>query len=118
MLVEVIEGVPVEIERIKRATADDDFDVWSGLGFLQVVLYLAIVGGCTHFQSGISSRAQRGWFISWALVGSIYGLELQSQTGEGMVIQIMQSMRMLCFGAASIGGVVAMIQQYLHLYQC
>ena len=118
VLVEAIEGLLVVPARIQRVMTDDDSDVWFGFGVLQVALYLAIVGGCTHFQSGISSRAQRGWFVSWALVGSIYGLELQSQTGEGMVIQIMQSMRMLCVGAASIGGVVAMIQQYLHLYQC
>ena len=112
----VMERVLVEMERIELVTRNDN--LWILLGVLQVALYLVIVGGCTHFQSGISSRAQRGWFVSWALVGSTYGLTFQSVTGEGMVIQIIQSMVILWFGAASIGGVVAMIQQYLHLYQC
>ena len=114
--VEVIQGV-LEMARTEGAEMDDDLAVWFGsLLFLQVALYLAIVGGCTHFQSGISSRAQRGWFVSWVLVGSTFGHVFQSLFGEGMVIG--QSISIFYFGVASIGGVVTMIQRYLHLYQC
>jgi hypothetical protein len=40
---------------------------------LSLVIYLSIVGGITRFRYGISTLAQRGWFISWAIMGVTFG---------------------------------------------
>jgi hypothetical protein len=66
-------------------------DKWlTRTGLLLCALYLAIVGALSRFDSGISTRAERGWFLSWAIVGSIYGLApSRIQTlgcGSGQVI--------------------------------
>jgi hypothetical protein len=91
---------------------------------LEVAVYLVIVGGITHFHPGISSRAQRGWFLSWALLGIIYGLGFinqlpPSEAGFTKVrVELVRIFAAMIIGAATIGGIVAMIQQYLHLFQC
>lgn len=88
---------------------------------LELAVYLAIVGGITRFRPGISSRAQRGWFVLWAVVGTIYGVTLRSGIlrDEDEDDKWFHSyVFSFCAGAAAIGGVVAMIQQYLHLFQC
>jgi hypothetical protein len=113
---------------------------------LQYVIYLAIVGGVTRFRSGISSRAQRGWFMSWALIGTIYGCFVGAAATyeEHAAKECTQEVRILkvprtkedgwrgapevtgffwwavscSCGAATIGGVIAMVQQYLHFVQC
>jgi hypothetical protein len=40
--------------------------------YVQLAVYLVIIGAITCFRSRISSHAQRGWFMSWPLIGIIY----------------------------------------------
>jgi hypothetical protein len=112
---------------------------------VQLAVYLVIIGAITRFRSGISSRAQRGWFMSWPLIGIIYGCVIGSLSYEEDVAnEYVQEVKIYrvsrahggiwhgspedsgwsawfigcVLGAATIGGVVAMVQQYLHLVQC
>jgi hypothetical protein len=110
-------------------------------GFVQLAIYLVIIGAITRFRSGISSRAQRGWFMSWALIGIIYGSLSYEEDVDDEYMQEVKIYRVsrahggiwhgspadsgwsawfigCVLGAATIGGVVAMVQQYLHLVQC
>lgn len=143
------------------------------VGIFEFFAYLAIVGGMTNFHPGISSRAQRGWFMSWALLGCIYGLfedfinvgekgapgdvvicqdtdlerketnrrriaedGIDSESDEDELLRELGCYKLYGIrelhaifkrycpqlilitgpGVATIGGVVAMIQQYLHLF--
>jgi hypothetical protein len=107
---------------------------------LQIYSFFGIVGGLTRFRPGISTRAQRGWFISWPLIGIIYGQfstskyeKITRQTVKIAAVPQENStwdgrhdafedeapwITVLVFGAATIGGVVAMVQQYVHLIEC
>jgi hypothetical protein len=107
---------------------------------LQFYAWLGIVAGLTRFHKGISTTAQRGWFISWPLLGIVYG---QYSAGKyydtsRQAVQIlanaegshhywngrhgskvvMPRLVLWSFGAATIGGVVAMVQQYLLFIEC
>ncbi|KAF8501888.1 hypothetical protein JB92DRAFT_3098970 [Gautieria morchelliformis] len=130
-----------------------DQQSWMLVGICEFAVYLAIVGGVTRFSSGISSRAQRGWFLSWALCGTIYGYIFNPQPSKeiadrgkelvadifkavnlitrtpssqhqlptpitGTLATIIQILYALPAWVPTVGGVVAMIQQYLHLIQC
>jgi hypothetical protein len=108
---------------------------------LQIYSFFGTVGGLTRFRQGISTRAQRGWFISWPLIGMIYGalasgasryedtsrqtvkiaaVPQENSTWDGLHedSNTAQLLGALVLGAATIGGVVAMVQQYLHLIEC
>jgi hypothetical protein len=127
---------------------------------VQVYLFIGILGGLTRFRPGISTRAQRGWFISWPLIGMIYGQYIASEyretsrqtvkiahvpqetsTWDGLhasseddmtslvrlafgaaithaIVQLLHIIFALALGAGTIGGVVAMAQQYLHFIEC
>jgi hypothetical protein len=104
----------------------------------QFYIWLGIVAGLTRFRSGISTTAQRGWFVSWPLLGVIYGQSTAGKyfdTSEQAVKILASPARGFCwngrrrnvvmprlvlwtFGAATIGGVVAMVQQYLLFIEC
>ena len=105
----------------------------------QFYAWLGIVAGLTRFRSGISTTAQRGWFISWPLLGIVYGqysagkyYDTSRQAvkilavpeeghfwdgGHGNKVG-MPRLVLWSFGAATIGGVVAMVQQYLLFIEC
>ena len=87
--------------------------------YFHLTIYLAIVGGKTRFRPGISSRAQRGWFVSWAVIGILYG-SVFSFSAMGGKLRSAQWLIALAFmfGAATVGGVVAMVQQYLQFVEC
>jgi uncharacterized membrane protein HdeD (DUF308 family) len=108
---------------------------------LNIVVYVGIVGGMTHFEQKESTVAQRGWFISWAILGSAYGcagylVKLSEETiknthsdkekAERQISSITSSSSrmitsmatILSFGAPAIGGLVALCQQYLADYTC
>jgi hypothetical protein len=58
-------------------------------GLLQFALYLAVVGGITRFRNGISTSEQRGWFMSWALLGTLYGfLPMMGQLDDDEGVKI------------------------------
>lgn len=63
----------IEAAPINWRSSDIKGDVMFMTGLLQFAIYLAVVGGVTRFRPGISSSAQRGWFMSWALCGTLYG---------------------------------------------
>ena len=108
--------------------------------YLQLAIYLAIIGGRTRFRAGISSRAQRGWFMSWAILGIVYGnmslFEDDDDDDDDDIwlafspagprpfkkITVYQKVLATVFpmmtGAATIGGVVAMVQQYTQFVEC
>jgi hypothetical protein len=94
--------------------------------FLYTACYLSIVAGITRFRPGISTQAQRGWFISWAIVGSSTGFVLKelSESNDSVSTHSVASVAVipiiisLMYGVPTIGGIVAMIRQYLHLFEC
>ena len=92
------------------------------VAYFHLTVYLAIVGGKTRFRPGISSPAQRGWFVSWAIIGILYGSMFSLFTRIRNPSSAMQRWRnvVLSFitGAATVGGVVAMVQQYLQFVEC
>ncbi|PVG01508.1 hypothetical protein CPB86DRAFT_835296 [Serendipita vermifera] len=118
------------------------------LGIFLCMLHLAIVGGLSRFRNGISTQAERGWFMSWSILGTCYGMfsfNIFANADLGKVI-ICQSgdersrekirlrqpklaallskfrgptkLLQLLVGVATIGGVVTMIKQYIRIYQC
>jgi hypothetical protein len=92
--------------------------------YLHLAIYLAIVGGKTRFRPGNSSRAQRGWFVSWAVIGIVYGALFSAYAKRTVdnkarsVTSVALVLVAFIFGAATIGGVVAMVQQYLQFVEC
>lgn len=104
------------------------------IGVVECAIYLAIVGGITRFRPGISRRAQRGRFVSWGVLGTITGSVfdyLTEKDGDDVLDDLEakwgQQHRLLClckialggaFWTATVGGIVAMIQQYIHLFRC
>ena len=93
------------------------------IAYLHLTIYLAIVGSKTRFRPGISSLAQRGWFVSWAVIGILYGsavpfaAKIRQIAPVGMRSWVLE-LGVLCCGAAAMGGVVAMVQQYLQFVEC
>jgi hypothetical protein len=121
--------------------------IFSRTSLLLIASYLAIVGAISRFRNGISTQAQRGWFLSWGIVGILYGLILSmfdasevdviicrkqdeathtkirqkdsalhriiDDVGQYYVIAVLMTA-----GSATIGGIIAMVQQYLHIYEC
>ena len=95
------------------------------LTYLQLALYLAIIGGITRFRSGISSPAQRGWFISWALCGIFFGnvdLFRDTRIGQlvegGLWVMVIEYLWRIVMGTAAVGGLVVMVQQYMQFVEC
>ena len=93
--------------------------------YLQLAIYLAIIGGKTQFRRGISSRAQRGWFVSWAVLGIFYGsgyifVARAYTISEGFKYQLSSFTSLLHYvaTAATVGGVIVMVQQYLQFVEC
>ena len=93
--------------------------------YLQLAIYLAIIGGKTQFRRGISTSAQRGWFVSWAVLGIFYGsgyifVARAYTISEGIKTQILSFTHLLHYvaTAATVGGVVVMVQQYLQFVEC
>ena len=99
---------------------EDDEHLVSPIVFLALACYLAIVGGITRFRPGISTKVQRGWFVSWAVTGTLFGLLPVDETvkSTGFVAATARVSLACIAGMAAFGGILAMIQQYLHLFQC
>jgi hypothetical protein len=58
-----------------RMKSEDQIDKYlTYIGIIICALYLTLVGALSRFHNGISSQAERGWFLSWGIVGTIYGL--------------------------------------------
>ncbi|KAF8660747.1 hypothetical protein AX14_007340 [Amanita brunnescens Koide BX004] len=56
--------------------SNSSFETASPHAILELVTYLAIMGGMTGFHNRESTIAQRGWLISWPVVGIFTGLAL------------------------------------------
>ena len=56
------------------STTTDVWQIVAGLVFVfALVAPYAIIGGLTQFHSASSTKAERGWTMSWIVVGQIYG---------------------------------------------
>jgi hypothetical protein len=61
-------------DAVIKAFAPRDFDLCSGAHVaLEVVIYLTIMGGMTGFDKRESTTVQRGWLVSWTIVGIFAG---------------------------------------------
>jgi hypothetical protein len=92
------------------------------LVFIALVAPYALIGGLTKFQSQQSTKAQRGWTMSWLVVGQFYGAALPIYEGFGLIpvktavkawVEIVAMLPVL--GVAGIGGLITvgmMIRDY------
>ena len=76
------DGIDAAIKTFRLHDYDSDQGMW--LFYLELVTYLAIMGGMTRFHNRESTIAQRGWLISWAIVGIVVGSLLE---GVGTVLR-------------------------------
>jgi hypothetical protein len=57
------------------------------LCIIEVALYLGILGGLTHFRPGISKPVERGFFVSWVVIG-IVGFYLTTILSDSRSVRI------------------------------
>lgn len=93
------------------------------LGILALGAPYVIIGGLTHFNAGGSTRAQRGWTMSWLVLGQFFGFlmgtvhfargrsSVMSLLGLGFILIVLCS-------AAPIGGLIAVGQMILSSETC
>jgi hypothetical protein len=91
---------------------------WDGfLSFVEFMLYLlvlaapyAIIGGLTRFKVGNSTTSERGWTMSWLVIGQIAGAvtALGMKADKGKFGSRMGNFlgAVIVFGAPTIGGMV------------
>jgi len=80
---------------------------------LAFVAPYAIIAGLTKFNPGKSTVSQRGWIVSWLVLGQcigvIIGLRLQDNHGYGWnswEIATIAIMMVIFYGAPAVGGFV------------
>ena len=140
------DGIDAAIKTFRLSDYDSDHSMW--LFYLELVTYLAIMGGMTRFHNRESTIAQRGWLISWTIVGICVGSSLE---GVGIMFRkIWSQVKMkipgevtfigkindavleldergdkwlplflsIMYGVPTIGGLVVLSQQYLTNFVC
>jgi hypothetical protein len=94
-----------------------------GLAVLAFVAPYAIIGGLTGFKAGSSTSAQRGWTMSWLVIGQVYGGYIQilrkyaypdlASDMSGAEMYVVTTLVVLFTGVPAIGGYVVVTQMII-----
>jgi hypothetical protein len=88
--------------------ADDSFFDLRFFAFLLGSVSLAIIGGLSKFRKGESTVAQRGWMISWFVVGLVIGAWVNTSVDKHDLGRI--RFLLLIYSAPAIGGFIVVGQ--------
>jgi hypothetical protein len=122
-------NVKVEVNSLGRYTTKTlkPRTWWTGSAVVVAIVALAapyiIIGALTRFDPKQSTRAQRGWTMSWLVLGQVFGASMslfhfgRSTYIEAVWSFALPSMVLFC-GAPPIGGVVVVIEMILSLPIC
>ena len=68
----------IDTQNMRSRSTDMSSEPWhlklTWISWLVCLVPLAIVGGLSGFHSGHSTKAQRGWMMSWLVIGIVHGL--------------------------------------------
>lgn len=92
-------------------------------GLAALITPWIVIAALTRFQNGSSTKAQRGWTISWLVLGQFCGFALVMVVSQQLPEEKYWEVFMVVAGAltysiASIGGMVVVVQMILAFGSC